>query len=124
MRRPSYLKQRRRLDSIVTFQRRTNAKDGFNAPTKDGWADVFETRCAVYPAPGFERFANAQNAATAPVMIEVRSEPRTLDLKAKDRLIIHGPDGLKESGTTYNIVSPNEQLERGSNIRITAAVDT
>ena len=115
MRRPSFVKQRRRLDKKVTFQRRSGAKDAFNAPAKAGWVDLFETRCAVYPAPGFERFANAQNAATAPIMCEVRSETRTQSLLSSDRLIV--------DGVTYNIVAPVEQLERGSNMQIIAAVD-
>lgn len=115
MRRPTYVKQRRRLDASVRFERRTNAKDEFNQLLPDAWATLFTTRCAVYPAPGFEQYENAQKAATAPIMIEVRSEVRTRGLLAKDRAVIEG--------ITYNIAAPREQMERGSNIRIIAAVD-
>lgn len=115
MRRPTFVKQRRRLDTKVEFQRRTNERDKLNAPTKTGWAKLFDTRCAVYPAPGYERFANAQNTATAPILIEVRSEQRTQGLTSEDRAVING--------VTYNIISPAEQAERGSNIRIAAAVE-
>lgn len=121
MRRPSYVKQRLRLDSKVKFQRRGDGRNELNEPTPDAWADLFETRCAVYPAPGYERFANQQTTATAPILIEVRSEARTRDLRASDRAIVTPPDG--GPAITYNIVSPREQAERGDNIRITAAAD-
>jgi len=120
MRRPSFVKQRRRLDCLVTFQRRTEARDEFNEPTENGWSELFKARCAVYPAPGYERFTDAQTSATLPVMIEIRSEERARDLLAKDRAVVTTPDNVV---TTYNILSPREQAERGDNIRLTAATD-
>lgn len=116
MRRPSFIKPRSKLDKVITFQRRGAATDEFNAPVETNWVDLFSTRCAVYPAPGYEKYQSAQNAATAIILIEVRSEIRTRGLKPADRCVI---DGQK-----YNIVAPPDQLERGRNIQISAAYDT
>ena len=121
MRRPSYVKQRRRLDSKVTFQRRGEASDEFNEPTEAAWQNLFDTRCAVYPAPGFERFDNSETTGVASMLVEVRAEARTRGLKSSDRAVVTAAD----SGivTIYNIVSPSEQAERGDNIRIIVAAD-
>jgi hypothetical protein len=117
MRRPTYVVQRRKLDKKVVFERRSTARDDFNQPTKAGWDNLFETRCALYPAPGQERFTQAQGAtsATANMMIEVRSEARTLGLLPSDRALV--------DGVPYLLAAPPVQPERGSNLQIYASAD-
>lgn len=115
MRRPSFVKQRRRLDRNATFQRRSGSVNTMNEPVEGDWLETFSTRCATYPAPGFERLEGGQNISTSPMMIEVRSDSRSLAILPSDRVIV--------DNVTYNIVAPVEQPERGANIRIIAAVD-
>lgn len=117
MRRPRYLKPRRKLDKEVTFQRRGNGRTALNQPTKDSWDNLFTTRCAIYPAPGAERFTQAQGstAATANMMIEVRNQPEVLDLLPSDAALV--------DGKRYLLAAPPVQPERGSNVQIFVAMD-
>jgi head-tail adaptor len=116
--RPRWLKQRRRLDQKITIQRRGVGTNEMNEPNAD-WADVFSTRAAAYPSPGFERSISDQNVATEPMTFEVRSESRTRAILPTDRVRWDSRTGKP----TYEIVAPVEQPERGSNLRITTAAD-
>lgn len=116
MLRPRYLKQRRRLDQVITIERRGDLRNEMNE-IEHNWAPVFTTRAAAYPAPGFERSIDTdQNVATAPVTFEVRDETRTRAILPSDR--------VSWQGQPYNIVAPVEQPERGRNLRIVTAADT
>ena len=105
-----FRKDRRRLDRSVTFLAPPGEVNEFNEAAGD-WADAFTTRCALTPAPGSEKYANRDNAATAPVLIEVRAEQRTLALTPDNRARI--------DGKVYELVSL-EQPERGANLVISA----
>jgi len=115
MRRPTFVKQRSRLDKRVYFERKSNARDAFNEEGAPNWQPLFDTKCAIYPAGGYEKFSAGQNAATHPIVCEVRYEDRAKTLLPSDR--------LKVDGVTYSIVAPIEQMERGRNVRIVAAAD-
>lgn len=113
MRRPAYVKQRRRKDRKITFLRAGGARNEMNEPSTE-FAPLFTTRCAAYPSPGFERIENSQQVAVLPILIEVRSETRTKGIQVTDKAAI-GDDP-----TRYDIVSI-EQPDRGGDIRIVAA---
>lgn len=115
--RPRWIKQRQRLDQVITIQRKGAGSNDFNEPNAE-WADVFTTRAAAYPSPGFERVVSDQQVATQPMTFEVRDEPRTQDIKASDRI-----KWDSRNDKIFNIVAPVEQPERGSNLRITTAAD-
>ena len=118
MLRPRYVGQRQRLDQKITIQRKGGAKNAMNEPTDD-WADVFTTRAAAYPAPGFERSIDTnQNVATTPIMFEVRDEARTRGILPSDRIRWDS-----NGNQIFNIVAPVEQPERGRNLRIATAAD-
>jgi head-tail adaptor len=102
------------MDQKVTIQRRGGTTNSMNEPTDD-WTDLFDTRAAAYPSPGFERTISDQSVATTPITFEVRSEERTNGILPSDRVIW--------KGQAYNIVAPPMQPERGSNIQITTAAD-
>lgn len=112
--RPRYQKQRQRLDQIITIQRMAGGTNEMNEPTND-WVDVFTTRAAAYPSPGFERSISDQNVATNPITFEVRDEARTRSILPSDRVMW--------DDQPYNIVAPVEQPERGRNLRISTAAD-
>jgi head-tail adaptor len=114
---PGFLSQRRRLDQIITIQRKGGATNAMNEPTED-WADVFTTRAAAFPSPGFERQISDQMVATTPMTFEVRAEDRTRSILPSDRV-----KWDSNGNQIFNIVAPVEQLERGSNLRITTAAD-
>lgn len=115
--RPRWLKQRRRLDQKITIQRKGEGTNAMNEPTGD-WVDVFPTRAAAYPSPGFEREITAANVATSPVTFEVRAEERTRAILPTDRVRWDS-----NGDQIFNIVAPVEQPERGGNILITTAAD-
>lgn len=118
MLRPRYIAQRRRLDQTITILRRVEGVNEMNEPVED-WTDVFSTRAAAYPAPGFERSIDTNaTVATQPVAFEVRDEARTRAILPSDRVRWDS-----NNGQIFNIVSPVEQPERGRNLRITAAAD-
>jgi len=88
------------LDSLVKFVRP-------GVPSRDGrsrvpGADVLVADlvpCHVLGGQGTERFANAENAATAPIVITVRREPDLDGLDTGDVAI------LLETGKRYDIKS-------------------
>lgn len=101
---------KRRLDRRVTFLQKAAGTNAFNE-SDPGWSDMFTVKCARYPAPGMEKYANQENAQTSPTIIEVRGEARTEALTQDNAARI--------DGKVYEIVSL-EQPERGSNIIISA----
>lgn len=109
--RSKFAGKRVKLDRKVTFERQGEDKNSFNEVNRGNWAPIFDTRCALYPAPGSEKYDVARTQYIAPVIIEVRSEGRTDTLKTSDRAII--------DGKVYEIIS-FEQPKRDSNIRIAA----
>lgn len=110
--------RRRRMKARIVFQRRDGTANEFNEPKPDSWRDLFPTRASFYPAPmpGSERYANAQTAAEAPAIFEVRSEGRTRGVLPSDR-IVHNDTGL-----IYNIVSI-DQVETDTDIRFGVVAD-
>jgi head-tail adaptor len=113
MARERFINRVRRKRERITFQRMSAGRDAMNEPTNE-WLDLFSTRAAKLSAPGSEKYASAQNAASAPTIFEVRDEARTRGLLPSDRLM-HG-------NLAYNIVSL-EQPQSGSDIRIAAVAD-
>lgn len=111
-----FRKDRTRLDRKVTFLGPAAGNNEFNETTGDP-VGLFTTRCSVTPAPGSEKYANSENIASAPVLIEVRAEQRTMALNANNLAKVFNPDGV--GSKTYEIVSLN-QPERGANIVIAA----
>lgn len=105
-----FRKDRRRLDKRAFFQAPPVAADEFNEMSGE-YTAAFDVKCALYPAPGTERYANKENVASAPVLIEVRDDPRVRLLNADNRAIV--------GGKTYEIVSL-DQPERGANWIIAA----
>lgn len=80
----------------------------------DGFADLATVWASVKPAPGTERLASAENAATAPTVITIRYSSMVADLTPRDR--IEYPVG---SGRTFDIKSVVE-LGRRDGLQIAA----
>lgn len=89
-----------RLDRRINLQRTgTPTDDGFR--TKPGGFATFATVWArVRPAPGTERFASGETAATAPIVFDIRWSSVVADLNPKDRVLF--------DGRSYDIKSVNE----------------
>lgn len=100
-----FRKDRRRLDKRAFFLSPPTAPNEFNEAAGD-YTAAFDRKCALYPAPGTERYANKENVSTAPVLIEVRDESVIRDLNTDYRVVV--------DGKTYEIVSL-DQPERGAN---------
>jgi hypothetical protein len=113
--RSKFTGQRRKLDRKVSFERQGADKNAFNEVNRGNWAELFNTRCAMYPTPnrasGAEKYDIDRTQYVAMVIIEVRSEVRTEALLTSDRAMI--------DGKAYEIIS-FEQPKRDSNIRIVA----
>lgn len=117
MRRPTWIKQRRRHDAKITIMRRVAGRNAMNELVND-FEPVFTTRASAYPAPGFERSISDANVATMPMTFEVRDEARTRAILPTDKLRWDS-----NGNQMFNIVAPVEQPERGSDLRIIAAAD-
>lgn len=87
------------FDSLVTFTRH-------GPPVRDGRSRVdgppvevaANVPCNIVPGVGTERFANAENAATAPAVFVVRREPDLEQLDAGDCCV-------DQDGRVYDIKS-------------------
>jgi hypothetical protein len=111
-----FRRERRRKDRKITFMAPPTEGNEFNEAGGD-YTDVFTTRASMIPAPGTEKYANRENVATAPVLLEVRAEQRTLALTPDHRAKVFNPDRV--SFKVYEIVSL-EQPERGADLVISA----
>ena len=77
-------------DRVISFQRKGEEVDNGHERVPGDWADIAgaEAVPAMFkPGMGSERFANAQNAATAPSVYWVRYMPALADLSPLDRIV-------------------------------------
>ncbi|HEY8593307.1 MAG TPA: head-tail adaptor protein [Sphingomicrobium sp.] len=98
------------LDRRVTIVR-----DG--APTEDSWgqsvpgaASEVTRWAAVKPAPGTERFQNAENAASAPMHFFFRWSAG----------LVEPTDRLRFDGHDFEVVTPPEEIGRREFLRVQA----
>ena len=97
------------LDGLVRFVRAGGmVQDGRSRVPGPDVTVADNVPCSVKAGQGTERFANAENAATAPIVISVRREPDLETLDAGDFAI------LIETGRRYDIksVRPGERDPR------------
>lgn len=107
------------LDTLVRLQR-------LGPPQDDGTTSVPGAFQDMKPEPvwaseraggGNERFANAENAATAVTVFRIRWDPDLDDLNPKDRLVRH------LDGEEFNILNVNK-VGRQDMMEITTTVRT
>lgn len=101
----------KRFDRIVMLRRRGAGTNALNEPTTT-FEDVGELRARTFPAPGTEKYANAQNAATAPTVFEFRDSPTARTITADDIIRMDAVD--------YGVLSRHQQ-ERGGVHRVLAS---
>lgn len=77
---------RRSYDREIRLERAVAAHDGLQKRAAS-WDPVAQVPARMKPGVGSERFANEQNAATAPAVFHCLFDPRLADLAAKDRLV-------------------------------------
>ena len=101
----------RTYDRVVTLLRKGAGEDKYGDPTQDfgSLAEGIPARRRL--APGSERLASAEVAASAPVVFYIPWAPQYADLNPADRV----SDGTR----TYDVQSANE-LGRRSEIEIAA----
>lgn len=75
----------RSYDREIVLERALRSHDGLQK-TDTSWQSIAQVPARMEPGKGSERFANEQNAATAPAIFHCLFDPRLADLKAKDRL--------------------------------------
>lgn len=76
---------RRSYDRQIRIDRPAAAHDGLQKT--DGFAPLATVPARMDPGAGSERFANEQNAATAPAIFRFLYDPRLEDLSPTDRLV-------------------------------------
>lgn len=103
------------LDKRVTLQRPGGGVDDGYTRT-EGFADHATVWASVRPGPGTERFANGENAATAPVVVRIRWSENVKGVDPTWR--------LKFRGRPYDIKSVTEIGNRdGIELLAVARVD-
>lgn len=107
------LLQAGRLDRQVTIERATSVRDSHNEETQT-WAEHATRWASVRPAPGTERFQNAETAAEAQMRFVFRWEDD----------LVRVTDRLLHDGRHYEISSAIEIGRReGWEVLGTAGVD-
>lgn len=102
------------LDRRVTIERATMARDSAGQK-RPNWAPHLTRFASARPAPGTERFANAENAASAPMRFVFRWEDGLVTVE--DRL-------LHDDGRRYDIQSVSEiGRHEGWEVLATASAD-
>ena len=86
-----------RLDRRVTIVRPAVTRDALNTPV-EGEPTRTVRWASVRPAPGTERFANLENAATAPTRFVLRWQAD----------LVRITDRIEHDGRTYDVVSVME----------------
>src|SRR5688500_6949508 len=89
-----------RLDRMITIERTGAAIDNGYTRKKGDWIAHAAVRAQVTGAPGTERVASGENAASAPTLFKIRWSTDVADVNPKDR-IAYG-------GRVYDIRSVNE----------------
>lgn len=102
-----------RLDRRIALLRAGTTTNEYGDEV-EGFGLLRTVAASVKPAPGNERLANAENAATAPTVFTIRYSAAVADLNPRDR--IEYPVG---SGRAFDIVSVVE-LGRRDGLQIAA----
>lgn len=78
-----------RLDRLATFQRRTEAVDGYGNTLSD-WSPAFTRPCHVLYKRGGETVQAARLEGRQPVVVTVRRDPETDTITSDWRCLIDG----------------------------------
>lgn len=106
---------RRSYDREIRFDRPSGGHDGLQKT--DAFAPLATVPARMDPGAGSERFANEQNAATAPAIYRFLFDPRLEDLAPDDRLV---DLSLPAAMQTFDIHSVRWDGRRNSEIEVLA----
>jgi Phage head-tail joining protein len=110
--------KRRAYDRVIQFQRSTPIDDGLALREGEFVAYGDAVPASFVPGVGSERFANAQNAATAPGIFRFWYTPDLADLTPADRIndggIIYGITSVRWDGRTTSEVEVAATMKFGA----------